>query len=92
MALALVHHLRITYNVPLSYIRDYFSKIGKYLIIEFVEKTDSQVRKMLLNREDIFDDFSIDNFESVFCEKYNIVDKMQIKNSNRSLYLMELKR
>lgn len=88
MALALIHHLRITYNIPFYKIRDYFAQIAPYLIIEFVNKEDSQVKKLLLNRKDVFDDYSIENFERVFGENYEIIDKTSIKNTERFLYLL----
>lgn len=91
MALALIHHLRITYNIPLFKIRDYFSKISPYLIIEYIEKEDSQIQKMLLNREDIFNDYNLENFENIFSEEYEILQKDKVGSSNRYLYLMRKK-
>ena len=88
MALALIHHLRITYNIPFYKMCNYFSKIAPYLIIEFVNKNDSQIKKMLLNRKDIFDDYSIENFEQEFSKVYEIKNKTVIKNTNRIMYLM----
>ncbi len=91
MALALIHHLRITYNIPFYKMRDYFAEISRNLIIEFVDKKDSQIQKMLMNREDVFDDYDMNTFETVFGEKYSILDKTPVKNTDRCMYLMELK-
>ena len=55
MALALIHHLAISNNLPFDRIAQFFQKICKSLIIEFVPKTDSQVQRLLATREDIFD-------------------------------------
>ncbi|OGV89347.1 hypothetical protein A2Z41_00690, partial [Microgenomates group bacterium RBG_19FT_COMBO_39_10] len=63
LALALVHHLAITNNLPLAKIAQFFHQIGQSLIIEFVPKTDSQVQRLLLNRKDIFSDYNQANFE-----------------------------
>ncbi|HPZ08861.1 MAG TPA: SAM-dependent methyltransferase, partial [Candidatus Eremiobacteraeota bacterium] len=41
LALALIHHLAISNNLPFYKIADFFSKICKNLIIEFVPKSDS---------------------------------------------------
>ena len=57
LALALIHHLRITNNLPMNKIVEFFKGVSKYLIIEFVDKTDSKVKQMLMNRKDIFDDY-----------------------------------
>ena len=91
LALALIHHLRITYSIPFSYIAKYFAEISKYLIIEFVDKKDSKIQTMLLNREDIFDDYTKENFEKEFGEFYQILEIKPIDGTRRTLYLMERK-
>ncbi len=91
LALALIHHLRFTYNIPLENVAEYFCNISKYLIIEFVDKKDSKVQKMLLNRKDIFDDYTKENFETVFEKYYKILNKERISDTERTLYLMEKK-
>lgn len=89
MALALIHHLRITYNIPFCKMAEYFSQIAPYLIIEFIEKDDSQIQKMLLNRKDVFDDYNEQAFENAFTKKYTIIKKDKITNTRRTLYLMK---
>ena len=56
LALALVHHLAIAHNLPLPRIAEFFARIARALVIEFVPKADSQLQRMLATREDIFDD------------------------------------
>jgi ribosomal protein L11 methylase PrmA len=88
MALALIHHLAIANNVPLEKTADYFSRLGKTLIIEFVPKADSQVQRMLRTREDIFDRYDQAGFEEAF-EKFFVIEKSQaVAGSSRRLYLM----
>jgi 2-polyprenyl-3-methyl-5-hydroxy-6-metoxy-1,4-benzoquinol methylase len=91
MALALVHHMAISNNVPLSRIAQYFSSLGRYLIIEFIPKGDSQVKKLFLSRTDIFPKYCIDEFEFEFQKLYKIINKSKIINSERIIYLMKLK-
>ncbi|MFQ5646449.1 MAG: class I SAM-dependent methyltransferase [bacterium] len=88
MALALIHHLAISNNLPLEKIAGFFHEICRYLIIEFVPKSDSQVQKLLTNREDIFPDYTRENFEKVFSEFFAIENSEEIKDSDRVLYLM----
>jgi ribosomal protein L11 methylase PrmA len=90
-ALALVHHLAIACNVPLQLIADWLAPMGKYLLIEFVPKEDEKVQLLLQNREDIFDDYAVTNFEAVFSKKYNILVQEKITGTERILYLMEKK-
>jgi hypothetical protein len=91
MALALIHHLAISNNVPLPRVADFFADAGKWLIIEFVPKEDSQVQRLLATRKDIFPDYSFKGFEAAFAQKYKIQRVEAIKNSARQLYLMERK-
>ncbi len=88
-ALALIHHLAISNNLPFGKIADFFSKICKSLIIEFVPKNDSQVERLLLTREDIFPNYTQQSFEDEFKKYFKIKTITQIKNSKRTLFYME---
>lgn len=89
LALALVHHLAISNNVPFERIAQFLQKICKSLIIEFVPKTDSQVQRLLATREDIFDNYDKKNFEDTFKKYFDIVESVAIKNSERYVYYMK---
>lgn len=89
MALALIHHLAISNNVPLLKIAEFFAGICKFLIIEFVPKSDSKVKLLLSTREDIFAEYDVANFEKYFSSCFSILEKQQIKDSDRILYLMK---
>lgn len=88
-ALAIIHHLAISNNVPMGEIADFFHGVGKWLVIEFVPKSDSQVQKLLASRLDIFDEYTVEGFERYFAEKFAIREKVGIVGSERYLYLME---
>ncbi len=88
-ALALIHHLAISNNVPLQQLADFFSDMGKWLIIEFVPKSDSQVKKLLQSRKDIFDEYTLEDFERVFESRFTIQKKVKINEAERHLYLMK---
>jgi len=88
MALALIHHLAISNNLPLDKIASFFSNLCKYLIIEFVPKVDSQVQKLISVRDDVFPDYSQQNFEEGFEKKFDITEKVELHDSHRILYLM----
>ncbi len=91
LALAFIHHLAIPHNLPFSYLAEGFSQMGKYLIVEYIEKDDSQVQILLSNRKDIFDLYTKTDFEEAFGKHFKILEKTSIKNSLRTLYLMERK-
>lgn len=89
LALALIHHLAIGNNVPLPSVADFLSRLGSKLLIEFVPKSDSQVQKMLSTRDDIFDDYSADGFESAFQQHFRIIRRTPVAQSERVLYWLE---
>ncbi len=88
LALALVHHLAISNNLPLRKIAEYFSRIARTLVIEFVPKTDLQVQKLLSSREDIFNTYTIEQFEKEFSAFFKIEAAEKVVHSERTLYFM----
>lgn len=92
LALALIHHLVISNNLPLNEIADFFSRICDSLIIEFVPKEDSQTQRLLSTRKDIFTNYTQQIFECEFEKIFVIRYSVHIKSSKRILYLMERKR
>ncbi len=90
LALGLIHHLAISNNLSLDMIAQFLSEITFTLIIEFVPKSDSQVKKLLRNRNDIFNNYDIKNFELVFSQYFKTLGKRPIDNTDRTLYLMQV--
>ena len=91
-ALALIHHLTIANNVPLARLADFFHQVGRWLVIEFVPKQDSQVQILLGSRKDIFPDYTREGFEEAFKRFFDIHEAVQIQNTERVVYLMEGRR
>lgn len=90
LALAVIHHLAISNNVPLPQLAAFFAETGKWLVIEFVPKSDSQVKKLLASREDIFPTYTREGFEAAFKERFKIHEAVNVNDSERTLYLMEV--
>lgn len=90
LALALVHHLAISNNLPLESIAQWLAKIGKSIVIEFVPKEDSQVRILLSSREDIFPNYNEAAFEDAFKTYFRLVKKEKIPGTERTLYLFSI--
>lgn len=89
MALALIHHLSISNNLPFTHTAKWFAELSPYLLIEFVPKSDSQVQKLLATRKDIFDDYNQEIFENIYSQYFSLKHKKAIPNSERTLYLWE---
>ena len=91
LALALLHHLAISNNVPLDSIAELFSELANWAIVEFVPKSDSQVKRLLATRKDIFDQYTVEGFEKAFSAYFTCEKKEPIPNSERILYLLKKK-
>jgi hypothetical protein len=92
MALALVHHLAISNNLPFERLAEDLARLGRWLLVEFVPKEDSQVQRLLATRADIFDRYAPTPFEAAFARHFEIVDRAPIAGSLRALYLMQSRR
>jgi hypothetical protein len=89
MALALVHHLAISNNVPLPAVSEYLATLGRTLMIEFVPKKDTQVQRLLAARKDIFAEYTREDFERSFNVDFKILSCEEVGGSERVIYLME---
>lgn len=91
LALALIHHLSIAHNWPLAHSAQFFSTVTNWLLIEFVPKSDSQVKRLLASREDIFDKYNLDEFVLQYSKYFEVIDQRAIEGSERQLFLMRRK-
>lgn len=89
LALAVIHHLAISNNVPLPQLAEFFAGTGRWLVIEFVPKADSQAQKLLQSRVDIFPQYTREGFEQAFEARFDVRERISLRDSERTLYLME---
>jgi hypothetical protein len=89
LALAFVHHLAVARNVPLDYVVDWLTGLARTGVVEFVPKDDPMVRKLLRLREDIFADYSENNFERALRARARIHKIEQVSAAGRKLYWFE---
>jgi len=73
-------------------IAEYFGGLATHLIIEFVPKSDSQVKRLLASRKDIFDKYDKEQFEIEFSIFFSIRNQVDVEDSERTLYLMTRKK
>jgi 2-polyprenyl-3-methyl-5-hydroxy-6-metoxy-1,4-benzoquinol methylase len=90
-ALALIHHLVIGNNVPLSHLASFFSRICQWLIIEFIPKSDPQIKKLLQVRKDIFTEYNQDRFVAELGTYFTFLGQQKIKETERVLFLFQNK-
>lgn len=94
MALALIHHISLSGNVPFSKSAQFFASFSKYLIIEFPDRNDSWVESLLVRKREFmqhFDFYNQQNFERDYSLYFDVVKREKIQGSERIIYLMKRK-
>lgn len=94
MALALIHHITLSGNVPFAKSAEFFSFFSKNLIIEFPSREDSWVESLLVRKREFMNHFDFYNeheFEKGFLHYFDLLKKQPIKGTKRILYLFEKK-
>jgi ribosomal protein L11 methylase PrmA len=88
-ALALIHHLVLSKNIPLASLGEFFAEItGKYLLIEFVPPADPKVLELSKARTALHP-YDQQTFEESFGPYFISHHKEVVKGTERVLYLME---
>lgn len=92
LVLAFIHHLSIARNIPLNQVIDWILSFANEGVIEFVGKNDPTSLILLKNREDIFDDYTLENFNALLSQKATIVEQCPVPNSDRVLFAYSVNR
>lgn len=85
IALAISHHIIISNNVPIHDFIKWLTKISKNGIVEFIPREDDAVKKLLQYRDDIFHEYSLDNFLNNLKKYVNLKKITIISKSGRVL-------
>ncbi len=86
LALALVHHLVISANVPLAAIVEWLSEVTQEVVIEFISKEDVMVQRLLLNKDDTYSGYNREAFESDMQRHFLIKSRTELPGGTRFLY------
>jgi len=89
IALAFAHHLAIGRNVPLDQVIEWITGLAPRGLIEFVQKDDPTVQRMLALREDIFPDYSLDHFAGLLARRVRIIMQQPVSAAGRVVFRYE---
>ena len=92
-ALAVIHHMVITAGIPMDYFAAGLKRLlapGGRLLLEFVPKEDSQVRRMLAARKDVFDNYSVEGMRVAFSPHFREMAVYPIAGTVRTLHLFNV--
>ncbi len=88
LALALIHHVSISANIPLAEFLDWARGLGSALLIEFPKRTDPMVRALLANKgKGANPDYDLENFEYELERRFNVEIREQLPSGERVLFL-----
>lgn len=85
LALALIHHLAISKNIPLDRAVEWIMGIAPQGVIEFVPKSDPMVQELLSLRADIFPDYNLDAFLQSVNRYGRVIKQSTVSESGRVL-------
>lgn len=92
MALGLVHHLLVSERATLAMILEFFVEIDPaYLLLEWIEPVDRRFSEIAGINDFLYSEMSLERFELVFAEKYDIESKLLLTSGTRTLYFLKRK-
>ena len=86
LALALIHHVVISANIPLPDFIKWLAQNSCELVLEFVDKSDSMVAELLRNKDDQYVDYEKGFLEKNLKKFYRIQSQQNLKSGMRTLY------
>jgi hypothetical protein len=87
LALALIHHVAISANVPIKEFLDWLASLGAELVIEFPTLEDPMVKKLLAPKRDgLHPDYELGFFERCLGEAFDIERSERLESGTRVLY------
>ncbi len=94
LALALIHHITLSGNVPFAKSAAFFASFSKTLIIEFPTREDTWVESLLLRKREFinhFDFYNEEEFEKGYLQYFTLEKKEVVQGTKRLLYLLKAK-
>ncbi len=85
--LAVIHHLALTFNIPIEHQVEFLADVTPNLVIEFPGEGDPMVTKLLRNkRPGIHDDYTTHNFETALRRRFKIENQQVLEGGTRTIY------
>lgn len=88
LALALIHHVSISANIPIADFLQWARDLGTTLLIEFPKRTDPMVEALLANKhEGANPDYELENFERELERRFAVEQREELPSGDRVLFL-----
>lgn len=85
LALAVLHHMVIGNNVPVTQAVDFLLSLAPEGVLEWVPKTDVMIQHMLSTRDDVFHDYTWEHFSACLHAKATVIAQQEVVAHGRVL-------
>ncbi|HZL95712.1 MAG TPA: hypothetical protein VFB99_18795, partial [Vicinamibacterales bacterium] len=75
--------------VPLRLIVELLAQLGRFVIVEFVDRDDPQVQRLLASRRHGFPDYDETKLMAALEAWFAVLERVPIVDSSRVLFLLE---
>ena len=89
LCLALIHHIRLSANIPNYLFLKWLRSLDAEIIIEFVNRNDEMVVKLLTNKSEQYEDYNLDQFILDANEFFTIEDRTPLKGGKREIFYLK---
>jgi hypothetical protein len=87
LALALIHHVSISANIPVADFLSWLAELGPALVIEFPKRDDPMVRALLANKhEGANPDYELGTFEAELERRFSVERREELPSGDRVLF------
>ena len=91
LCLALIHHLRVSANIPVAHIVAWLRSLNATVIVEFIDRYDEMFVRLAENKSEDFADYTAENFDAEVAKWFTVEDRMGLKAGKREILLLEPK-
>lgn len=88
LCLALIHHIRLSANIPNVLFLKWLRSLDSEVILEFVNRDDEMVMKLLTNKKQQYNDYSLDQFIEETESFFTIKDRKPLKGGKREIFFL----
>jgi hypothetical protein len=89
LALALLHHVSITGNVPVRQFVDWLASLDSHVVIEFMTREDPMVKRLLAAKRVEHEDYERGFFERCVGEAFEVERTHELPSGTRILYSLK---
>lgn len=86
VALALIHHIALSANVPIPLFLDWLAGVTSNLVIEFVDRDDDMTKALLANKKETYPLYNKEAFVAELQKRFEIRSSVKLKNGQREVF------